>query len=804
MIVVTIGLIIKKNNSGESSQTERRCFRCNKTGHIANSKNCPAMNRSCTICKKKGHFAATCWKNKNKKDKINNVFAGTEPENLFSDSSSEEDVFVIKIKDEEDAGKVLGVSNNVKSRGKVDIKINDVDIPFTIDSGAGVNIIDRDSFDKISHFKEVKLLKTDKQLYTYSSKVPLELEGKIKCNIRYLERAVEEDLYVASSEDSGCLLGKNTAENLDILKVGRVNVVSQQVWTKEKLAENYPTVFQGVGKLKDVTVHIHVDEQVKPVVQPYRRVPYHLQQKVVNKIKEFEDLDLIEDVGSLPTKWVSQMVVVPKPDGDIRLCIDMRIANKAICRERHPIPTLEEISQDMHGACFFSKLDLKMGYHQLELDKNSRDITTFATPIGLKRFKRLIMGVSSASEIYQNTLEQKVFYGLNNVKVISDDVIIFGRTQDEHDTALIKVMDRLQEKGLTVNKKKCQFNVNEIKFFGVILSKDGIKTDPEKVKAVQNLTQPNNIGELRSLLGLTTYFSRFIKDYATIVEPLRELLREKKGCLYKWTNRQQEALDKIKVRLATSSVMAYWAPGAETKLTTDASPFGLGAILEQKQFDGKFKPIAFASRSLSDVERRYSQTEKEGLGIVWGCEKFQLYLVGTNFELLTDHKPLERIFNPRHKTSARLERWALRLQPFIFTIRYIKGKDNPTDILSRMPMQRLIDETRIKTEEYINEIINYALPVAIELEEIQECMKTDIVLQQVIEAVKSEVWNNEESLKPYKQIRNELTLVQGLLLRQSRIVMPKELHKRTLDLVHKNHMGIVKSKEHFRGKVWWP
>ena len=245
-------------------------------------------------------------------------------------------------------------------------------------------------------------------------------------------------------------------------------------------------------------------------------------------------------------------------------------------------------------------------------------------------------------------------------------------------------------------------------------------------------------------------------------------------------------------------------PGAETKLTTDASPFGLGAILEQKQFDGKFKPIAFASRSLSDVERRYSQTEKEGLGIVWGCEKFQLYWVGTNFELLTDHKPLERIFNPRHKTSARLERWALRLQPFIFTIRYIKGKDNPTDILSRMPMQRLIDETRIKTEEYINEIINYALPVAIELEEIQECMKTDIVLQQVIEAVKSEVWNNEESLKPYKQIRNELTLVQGLLLRQSRIVMPKELHKRTLDLVHKNHMGIVKSKEHLRGKVWWP
>ena len=169
-------------------------------------------------------------------------------------------------------------------------------------------------------------------------------------------------------------------------------------------------------------------------------MPYHLRQKLENKLEEFKRLDLIEDVGSEATKWVSPTVVVPKPDGDIRVCIDMRLANKAIQQERYPIPTFEEISQDMHDSVIFSNLDLRMGYHQLELDEHPRSITTFVTPSGLKRFKRLIMGVSSASEIYQNTLERQVFNGIENLKVISDDVIIFGKNQREHDIALEKVM----------------------------------------------------------------------------------------------------------------------------------------------------------------------------------------------------------------------------------------------------------------------------------------------------------------------------------------------------------------------------
>ena len=335
-------------------------------------------------------------------------------------------------------------------------------------------------------------------------------------------------------------------------------------------------------------------------------------------------------------------------------------------------------------------------------------------------------------------LEHKVFASLERTKVISDDVVIYGRNQKEHDEAFKLVLDRVKEKGLTLNFEKCQFNLTEISFFGIVLSANGVRTDPEKVKAVKNLKRPTNKSELRSMLGLITYFSRFIKDYATLVEPLRELNRGSQ--IWSWSDKHSEALDKIKSKLSSAEVMCYWRPKAETRLTTDASPVGLGAVLEQKQPDGVFRPLAYASRSLTDVERRYSQTEKEGLAIVWGCERFQLYLIGTEFDLLTDHMPPERIFNPKHKTSARVERWSLRLQPFMFNIRHIPGKDNPTDVLSRMPLMEKIKESRLRTEEYINEIIRYARPAAISLEEIKKATEEDEELKSVIKSVISIVY----------------------------------------------------------------
>ena len=225
-------------------------------------------------------------------------------------------------------------------------------------------------------------------------------------------------------------------------------------------------MFSGVGKLKDRTVQLHIDPNVKPVAQPIRRTPFSLRSKVEEKVKELIDLDIIEPAAG-PTPWVNPVVVVPKSQGDIRLCIDMRRANEAILRERHPIPTVDEILQSLNGSKVFSKLDLRWGYHQLELTDDSREITTLVTHCGLFRYKRLLFGVNSASEQYQHEV-QTALAGIDGQENISDDIIVHGKDQAEHDARLELVIKRLGERGLTLNAAKCQFSMDELTFVGMV------------------------------------------------------------------------------------------------------------------------------------------------------------------------------------------------------------------------------------------------------------------------------------------------------------------------------------------------
>ena len=252
----------------------------------------------------------------------------------------------------------------------------------------------------------------------------------------------------------------------------------------EALLDSNKDVFEDVGKLKDFQLHIHVDPQVTPVAQPPRRLPFHVRKRVEDKLEELENLDIIEAVDG-PTPWVSPLVVVPKANGEVRICVDMRQANGAIKRERHPIPTLEETLHELNGATVFSKLDLRWGYHQIELEPESRGITTFTTHKGLRRYKRLMFGITSAPEIYQHVIQQAL-HGCPGVRNISDDIIIFGKTQAEHDVNLETTIKRLREKNLTLNREKCVFSVPEITFFGFTISASGMSPDTRKVDAIQN------------------------------------------------------------------------------------------------------------------------------------------------------------------------------------------------------------------------------------------------------------------------------------------------------------------------------
>ena len=273
----------------------------------------------------------------------------------------------------------------------------------------------------------------------------------------------------------------------------------------------------------------------------------------------------------------------------------------------------------------------------------------------LRRYKRLNVGVTSAAEIFQNHIAE-IISDIPGVLNTSDDILIYGRNQEEHDRTLKKVFARLKEKNLTLSRIKCVFNKNTLEFYGFAFGQNGISPDPKQaVKAVCKATAPGNVKEVRSFLGLTNYVSRIIPSYAQITKPLRDLTS--KNAEWSWSTAQEDAFSELKSKLMSSQVMSYYNPDAATEVVVDASPFGLGAVFIQRDDKGTQHTVAYASRALTDVESRYSQTEREALAVVWAYEHFYLYLFGHHFTVTSDHKPLEGIFNSTSsRTSARIER----------------------------------------------------------------------------------------------------------------------------------------------------
>ena len=254
------------------------------------------------------------------------------------------------------------------------------------------------------------------------------------------------------------------------------------------MSQKYPTLFDGIGKLKDFEVKLHIDKSVKPVAQPARRIPFRLRKQVEAELERLEQQDIIERVDG-PTPWVSPLVVIPKKSGEIRLCINMQMENKAILRERHPTPTVDDLIHAMNGSTAFSKLDLRSGYHQSSLAPESRYITTFSTHKGLRQFTRLNFGTNSASELFQHVVSEQI-RDIPNVMNVSDDIIIFGKTKQEHDNALEAVFNRFAKIGLTLDKKKCELSKNSLSFFGFVFSSTGVSPDPAKVKVIHEGQPP--------------------------------------------------------------------------------------------------------------------------------------------------------------------------------------------------------------------------------------------------------------------------------------------------------------------------
>ena len=472
-------------------------------------------------------------------------------------------------------------------------------------------------------------------------------------------------------------------------------------------------------KLSDQTPFKHRSRPIRP--QDLDAVRRHLQ--------ELSEAGVIQESES---PFSSPIVVVRKKNGDVRLCIDYRKLNLQTIKDAYALPNLEETFSALTGSKWFSVLDLKSGYYQIEVEEADKPKTAFVCPLGFWEFNRMPQGITNAPSTFQRLMEKCMGdINLKEVLVFLDDLIIFSETFEEHETRLLHVLNRLKEYGLKLSVEKCKFFQTSVKYLGHIVSQHGVETDPQKIEALKTWPRPQNLKELRSFLGFAGYYRRFIQNYSKIVKPLNDLTvgypplrksdrsKESSGLYYKpkelfgnrWTDSCQQAFETIIDRLTTAPVLGFANPKLPYVLHTDASTTGLGAALYQEQ-EGAMRVIAYASRGLSRSESRYPAHKLEFLALKWAVtEKFSDYLYGTSFTVVTDSNPLTYLLTTA-KLDATSYRWLSALSTFRFQLKYRAGKRNlDADGLSRRPHAELVNDlVSQKEEERISQFIHRHLP----------------------------------------------------------------------------------------------
>ena len=503
-----------------------KCYRCGREGHKSMDKNCKAWGQTCRKCKGKDHFERVC----KSKPSGNDFRKEEKPKRVRQVEDGDRYAFTVR--------------NSNDTSANITINVGGIPVQMIIDSGATCNIIDQNLWEhlKLENIR-CESTKCKPNVYPYGSEEPLPVLGKFTANVTVGKTSLDNVEFIVIEGSGQALLGRATASDLGVLKLGQnVHTISKSVDIKQpqgiaEIFNKFPGCCEGIGKLKGFQLKIPIDDTVEPIAQPMRRVPYHLRDKLSKKLDELLELDIIEEVSG-PSSWVSPVVVIPKGD-DIRLCVDMRQANSGVRRERYPVPTVDEVLQDLNQSKYFSKLDLNSAYHQIELEPESRDITTFSTHRGLFRYKRLMFGVSCAPEMYQKILQQ-VLQECEGAHNILDDIIIHGEAEEEHDIRFEKVVQVLNERGLTFNRDKCQYKMAHLEFMGHVLPEHGVGPTEAKVRAVAEAREPRNAGEVRSFLGLVNFTARFIPDLTTVSAPLRKLTKAKEP--FVWGYRSTELI----------------------------------------------------------------------------------------------------------------------------------------------------------------------------------------------------------------------------------------------------------------------
>lgn len=480
------------------------------------------------------------------------------------------------------------------------------------------------------------------------------------------------------------------------LITARSNLTLSQQKILDTLTEDMCPVNDVLGCANSVEHKIQTD--CEPIKQRYYPVSPAVQKHVDRELDSMLSQGIVERSDS---PWSSPILLVPKKDGSYRFCVDYRKLNKVTKRDAYPLPSVSQTLDKLRDARFLTSLDIKSAYWQIPVAESSKQLTAFTVPNrGLFQFRRMPFGLHNAPATWQRFIDRVIGLDLEpHVFVYLDDIVIVTNTFEKHIEILNEVLSRLSKAGLTVSREKCHFCRDELRYLGYVVDKRGLHVDPEKIRAILEIPKPSTVSEVRRLLGMASWYRRFVPQFSALISPLTSLLRKK--AVFRWDESCDDAWTLIKNHLVSAPILSCPDFNRDFCVQTDASDYGIGAVLTQKYDDGE-KVICYLSRSLTRQERKYSTTEKELLALMWSIEKLRPYIEGSHFTAITDHYSLlwlSKLQNP----SGRLARWAVRLQQYSFTIIHRKGKEHVVpDALSRsVPVIDMIELDTCKDKWYV-------------------------------------------------------------------------------------------------------
>lgn len=528
---------------------------------------------------------------------------------------------------------------------------------------------------------------------------------------------------------------------------------------------------------------------------PIHQRPYrgsHEQRKIIEE--QVDEMLANGVIRKSSSPWSSPVVLVKKRDGKWRFCVDYRQMNKIIRLDKYPLPRIDDLLSYLSGAEYFASLDMLSGYWQIPIEENDKYKTAFVTINGLYEFNVLPFGLATSGACFQRMVDQ----ALGDIKykgaiVYIDDILVYGKTFEEFCKNLEDVLMRLRVANLSLNPKKCRFGYEKIEVLGHQVNRTGIRPTINKVEAIKSFPKPKCVKDIRSFIGMASFYRKFIKDFALLATPLTELT--KKSTIFKWEEKQEEAFNELKEKLCKEPVLKHFEAEKYSEICVDASNYALGAYLSQKDDQGNIRPVFYASRRLSDSEKKLGATQKECLAIVWAVEYFRHYIWGTHFLVISDCRALKWLMKAKD-ISSRFARWALRLQEYDFEIQFRRGCENKVaDALSRNPFYGTMNE------DHCEEIPTYTTwSTTIEVEQ-----ERDDFCNRMKRRIQTPDRNHYKGYFVEQNILYRKTKVEGKLINV--VIIPENFIGNIIEEFHDNiqngaHLGIFKTLRKLRSRIW--